>query len=288
MRRGRTSFRTGLVALVAMIAVGGCRSGINYTDPLGPRHASAAPATSSVAMSAAYAVDTLRIVSFNIAYAREVDRAIALLNSEPALGGADIFLLQEMDEQGTRRIADALDAEFVYYAATRASRTGRDFGNAIVSRWPITDDAKLILPHRAFLRGTQRTATAATIHFGDTPVRVYSAHLGTIIEIGADARRDQLGAILDDAARYDHVVVGGDMNSEEIGLLAVAQGFAWATRDGPRTTLIGRLDHIFVRGLVAPDSVASGTVLDARGASDHRPVWAATLVPLATRIPPQP
>ena len=43
---------------------------------------------------------------------------------------------------------------------------------------------------------------------------------------------------------------------------------------GPATTRLGRLDHIFVKGLAAPDSAAAGTVLDVGGASDHLAVWA--------------
>ncbi|MEX1181833.1 MAG: endonuclease/exonuclease/phosphatase family protein [Gemmatimonadota bacterium] len=278
MRRLTAAF----VALIACTATAGCATGFNYTHPLEPRHASDSAAASQTALAA----DTLRVVSFNIAYARHVDRAIELLTSESTLRDADVILLQEMDEDGTRRIAEAVDAEFIYYAAVRASRTGRDFGNAVLSRWPIVEDAKLILPHRAFLRHTQRIATAATIRFGSTLVRVYSVHLGTVIEIGGGARRDQLDAILDDAERYTHVAIGGDMNSHGVGALAAERGFAWPTRDGPRTTLIGRLDHIFLKGLVSPDSLASGTVLDVRDASDHRPVWTVALIP-QTRIPPE-
>jgi hypothetical protein len=46
-----------------------------------------------------------------------VDRAIALLASEPALRGADVLLLQEMNGEATRRIAEALGPWYVYYPA---------------------------------------------------------------------------------------------------------------------------------------------------------------------------
>lgn len=48
---------------------------------------------------------------------------------------------------------------------------------------------------------------------------------------------DQLRAILADAGRYAHVVIGGDMNA-------------------------------------VPDSRAAGTILNVHGASDHLAVWA--------------
>jgi endonuclease/exonuclease/phosphatase (EEP) superfamily protein YafD len=38
--------------------------------------------------------------------------------------------------------------------------------------------------------------------------------------------------------------------------------------------MLGRLDHIFLRGLGTPDSGGAGTVLDSHGSSDHLPIWA--------------
>jgi hypothetical protein len=51
-------------------------------------------------------------------------------------------------------------------------------------------------------------------------------------------------------------------------------GYLWPTEEGPRTIVWGRFDHIFFKGLESPDSLAAGTVLDVRDASDRRPVWA--------------
>jgi endonuclease/exonuclease/phosphatase family metal-dependent hydrolase len=167
---------------------------------------------------------------------------------------------------------------FVYYPATLHLRHKRDFGNAILSRWPVVEDSKIILPHHARLVGTARTATAATIRVGATDVRVYSTHLGTYANITTDQRRAQLRTILEDAADYERVVLGGDMNDAEVGVLAREHGYLWPTEKGPYTALIGRLDHIFVKGLSTPDSAAAGTVLDNRNASDHRPVWALALL----------
>lgn len=259
--------------LLALLLLGGCRTGFDYPDPRGPRYAGAAAA------EARGPVDRLRVVSFNIQYARHVDRAIALLSSEPALRGADVVLLQEMDAPGARRIAEALRMGYVYYPATVRFGTRRDFGNAVLSRWPIESDAKLILPHRSRYTRTQRIATAATLRVGGARVRVYSVHLGTFADVGPGGRGDQLRAVLADAAAYPRVVVGGDLNDHDVGEVAAQAGYAWPTRRGPRTHTLGRLDHIFFRGLTLPDTAASGTVLDVRGASDHHPVWVVGLLP---------
>lgn len=147
-------------------------------------------------------------------------------------------------------------------------------GNAVLSRWPIVEDRKIVLPHVSRFVHTQRTARAATIRVGDVLVQVYSTHLGTMRDLAPAARRDQLRAILADAERYPRVVIGGDMNDAGVGRVARDKGYDWPTERGPATTWLGRLDHMFLKGIAAPASGAAGTVLDVGGASDHLAVWA--------------
>jgi endonuclease/exonuclease/phosphatase family metal-dependent hydrolase len=261
-------------ALAGLCLLAGCRPAWNHLGP-GPRYAAPPPAEAAQRPRG----DTLRLATFNIAYARRVDAATRLLGSDPALRGADVLLLQEMDAAGTRRIAEALGMGYVYYPAIVHQRTHRNFGNAVLSRWPIVEDAKIILPHRSRYAGTQRIAVAATVRVGGTPVRVYSVHLGTVADVGPGARREQMRAVLADAARYPRAVVGGDLNDAAVARVARDAGYAWPTERGPRTMgMLGRVDHILLRGLATPDSAAAGTVLDTRGASDHRPVWAVGLL----------
>lgn len=253
----------------------GCRTGRNYPGTEGPRYAGR-PATYRAVRSSG---DTVRVVSFNIAFGRRADSAIALFRSSPELRDADVILLQEMDAQSTRHVADALGFWYVYYPAIFSLRTRRDFGNAVLSRWPIVEDRKIVLPHVSRYARTQRIATAATLSIGGSSVRVYSTHLSTIADIGTAARRDQLRTILADAERYPHVIVGGDLNSGSVGRVAREMGYAWPTERGPNTTRGARWDHIFLKGLSSPERAAAGTVRDVRGASDHRPVWAIAILP---------
>jgi endonuclease/exonuclease/phosphatase family metal-dependent hydrolase len=213
-------------------------------------------------------------VSFNVEFSQHIDRAIALLETNPALRGADLILLQEMNEQATRQIAAALGLGYIYYPAIYHYRTHQLFGNAILSRWPILEDRKIVLPHVSRFVRTQRTATAATIRLGSSRVRVYSTHLGTPGDVGAGARRDQLRAILKDASQYSRIIIGGDMNDASVGELAREAGYAWPTAHNPPTSRLGRIDHIFLKGVSSPDTLAAGAVLDAGSASDHLPVWA--------------
>ncbi|MEJ2502611.1 MAG: endonuclease/exonuclease/phosphatase family protein [Gemmatimonadota bacterium] len=247
------------------IASSGCHVVTNYPDPVGPRYA-------GTVRDASPPEDTLVVVTFNVEHGERVLRAIEALRADSVTREADIVLLQEMDAAGTRRVAEALAMDWVYYPA-REGRDGDDVGNAVLSRWPIVEDEKLVLPHLAVFGGSQRIATAATVRIGGSTLRVYSVHLATPVNLTPGKREDQLHAVLEDAAAYPRVVIGGDLNSHGLGHGAVERGYAWPTRDGPATVFLFRWDHILHRGLQSPPE-AAGTVLDNRGASDHRPVWA--------------
>ena len=264
-----------LSLLMMLAAVAGCRTGRNYATPEGPRY-TGAPNGDGAALHRG--TDTLRVVSFNIEFALHVDSALAVLRSDPALRGADVLLLQEMNGDATRRVAEGLGMWYVYYPSFFHFRTDRDVGNAVLSRWPIVDDDKIVLPHLSRFVRTQRTATAATIQVGQVRIRVYSTHLGTMGDLAPAARRDQLSAIITDAEPYALVIIGGDLNDVRVGEVAQEQGYDWPTEHGPETTRLGRLDHIFFKGMGLPRRNAAGTVLDVRGTSDHRPVWAVALL----------
>src|SRR5688500_10979959 len=180
--------RMRFYALLAILSLTACRTGLDYPDVGGPRYAGGPASVTADGVEA----DTLRIVSFNIEFALRVDSAIAVLARDSALRGADVVLLQEMDDAGTRRIADSLGMSYRYYPASFNLKYRRDVGNAVLSRWPIVDDSKIVLPHRSRFVFTHRTATATTVRIGDSLVRVYSTHLGTVANIGPEARRNQL------------------------------------------------------------------------------------------------
>jgi endonuclease/exonuclease/phosphatase family metal-dependent hydrolase len=229
------------------------------------------------------------VVSFNVAHAIEIDRAIVVLRETPQLRGADVVALQEMDAPGTERIARALGMNAVYFPSGVHPKHRRDFGCAVLSPWPLEEPRKLVLPHGARVTGLRRAAASAVVVRGDERVRVYSVHLPSPLAVSGASRKEQLRVLAADAAAEEGpVVVAGDFNSHaKVEELARA-GFAWVTReagDTARFKLFGiplaglSYDHILARGLEASgESGAVGVVEDNRGASDHRPVWA-VLVP---------
>lgn len=266
--------RLPTAALLAAALAVGCARGFNYVGP-GPRYAGGQPRAAGTGTVARAAADprVIRVVTFNVYHATRVDSSIALLRQTAELQDADVLALQETDAPATARIAQALGMAYVYYPATRHPRYHRDFGNAVLSRWPIVADQKVVLPHLGRFRRTARTATAVTIALGGTAVRVYSVHLGTKGEIGPRARRNQVRAVLDDAAPHPYVIVLGDMNSHGIGESLQAAGYAWPTAHNPRTLAFGNWDHVFLKGLAPANRRPSGVVADSRTASDHRAVW---------------
>src|SRR5688500_15153560 len=156
--------RRALAATAIALAVG-CAPAINYTDRSGPRYAG------SHAGLTAVDPDALRVVTFNIKYGRQAAAAADLLRTHERLAGADVIALQEMDEAGTELIARALSLNYVYYPAAVHPVAGHNFGNAVLSRWPLTDDVKIVLPHRGRLRKAVRIAVGATMHVpGREPV----------------------------------------------------------------------------------------------------------------------
>ena len=262
-------------ALLFILAVGACRTGRNYPDPAEPRYGGAAVSVAAPVSRG----DTLRIVSFNIEYARETRRAIRILKSAPNLRDADVILLQEMNGPAAKMVADSLGMHYVYYPAIYNRIVRRDIGNAILSRWPIVEDAKLILPSRSRYAKTQRIATATTIQVGSRRVRVYSTHFGTPADLGREGREAQLDAIIANAAAYPFVVIGGDMNSRDIGRVARDRGYMWPTDTIPKSNLAGRIDHFFLRGVLIPDSAGAGTVRVPSTVSDHSAIWIRAVLP---------
>ena len=253
-----------LVSLCAGVVLG-CRTGRNYPDAISPRYTGTATPLAEPSHH-----DTLRVVSYNIEFSQEVQRAIRELKNHPSMRQADVLLLHEMTAPAAKTIADSLRMSFVYYPTIYNKIFRRDVGNAVLSRWPILDDAKLILPAHSRYAKTQRTATAATIRFRDQDIRVYSTHLGTAADLGRAGREEQLGFIMKDAERYPRVVLGGDMNSADVGTIAEAAGYEWLTKKIDKSNAFGRLDHIFTRGF-AP--IGAGTVVTPPNISDHRPIW---------------
>jgi endonuclease/exonuclease/phosphatase family metal-dependent hydrolase len=258
---------TALLVALPLLLGTGCKTAQNYLDPAGPVYRGSSGVVSP-------GDPDLRIVTFNIAYALEVDRAIDAFTHHPALRDADVVVLQEMDAPGTEKIARALGMSYVYYPVSLNPKYGRDFGNAILSPWPIEESRKILLPHKSRILQQGRAAVAARVRVADRVFQVYCVHLGSPFGASPGDRRRQAAVVLADARQVtDPVIVAGDFNSHGIGDRFLAEGFDWPTRDVGNSVRGFSFDHIFVRGLKTT-AVEAGVAREVKDASDHRPVWA--------------
>jgi endonuclease/exonuclease/phosphatase family metal-dependent hydrolase len=226
------------------------------------------------------------VVTFNLKWGQEVDRAVELLSRPGPLRDADLVVLQEMDEAGTARVARALGYRYVYVPSAVHPVPNRDFGVALLSPWPLEAPRKLLLPHANATRGMRRSAAVATLRSPLGPVLVYGVHLESPLGALGRVRRDQARAVLADAqAHPGAVVVAGDFNGRTGPRELARAGFAWPTEPVTNTAGPFDFDHVLARGMCAAGPDAAGASDGAAGTSDHDPVWA-VLVPCRASADP--
>jgi endonuclease/exonuclease/phosphatase family metal-dependent hydrolase len=223
----------------------------------------------------------IKVITFNIKFAENIDQAYRELTRIEDLNLADIIFLQEMDDKGTRFIAEKMEYNYLYYPAT-VHRHNKNFGNAILSKWVLKDELKIILPWAHPINHQIRIAVAATVFINQKPVRLYSIHT-EVAMLDLERRLDQVKTVINSIPdSIHHVIIGGDFNTMDnhdlIRLQSLMQqaDFHRATETIPYTFKIGpfdliqlNLDHIFIRGLVVKQV---GFINDSE-ASDHLPVW---------------
>ncbi|MGI9612411.1 MAG: endonuclease/exonuclease/phosphatase family protein [Acidimicrobiales bacterium] len=231
----------------------------------------------------------LKVVTWNIRHGYDIEQAIDELETNVRLRGADALFLQEMDREGTAAVAEALRLHHAYAAAGVHYRTDRDFGNAVLSPWPLVDREVIELPHKAVIRGQHRLAVKAIARIGNSEITLCTTHT-EIPSLGRRKRDDQVAALCRAADQWptELAVIGGDFNTISArGVRSLAtrfktHGFDHVSTDAISTLRrVGRnftLDHVFARGL---QSIESGV---ARGVntSDHDPVWVELIGPEST------
>jgi endonuclease/exonuclease/phosphatase family metal-dependent hydrolase len=283
--------RSLLVAVLSALApLAACRSIENYEELEEPVYRGqysdgvSSENGTPIEDGAPFSNGEIKVVTWNIAFADQIEQAIKEFQEFEALQRADIILLQEMDEEGVEAIALALRYDYVYYPASIHSHHEENFGNAVLSKWPISDSEKLILPHRNPKNDQIRVAVKALISVEDVEVPVYSVHTETFW-LSESKRGEQLDYLAEAIEpKYNFVIIGGDFNTLTPGSVKALEermtqaGFERASAGaGPTVEVVGvsaTLDHLFVRGF----SASEGGVWADTEASDHAPLWV-TLTP---------
>ena len=247
-----------------------------YNNPKGPRF------VGMIAKEPRGFDGEVKVVTYNVKLGKNIEQTIYELDNVPELKGADVIFMQEMDPGGVNDIASHLNYNFVYYPAALHSTHEKDFGNAILSKWPIKDYEKVILPHEHPIRKMHRIAVFATLRLGELDVLTCCVHTEIYI-LGPEKKLEQVKAVVQNISENQpYVIVGGDFNTdieyqiEEMERVFGNAGFERATKGIGATQQIDPLglikfefDHIFVRGF---EVVGAGKVKEAK-ASDHIPVW---------------
>lgn len=227
-----------------------------------------------------------RFVSYNVNFMKRLDVVLNDLRTIDALQNPDFILLQEATgvpggkENGVEVLARALRMNFVFGPAMVFGK--QDYGNAILSRWPIGEFRKALLPLSPAENCNQRAAVGATAWIDGKPLQVFSVHLSVRFPDSLDDEASRAAQLLPALQLMDQhselpTFMSGDFNNvnrsgwARVLALIEEHGFAEANLT-PGWTLRGlylKLDHAFVRGL---ERMTDGTEWNARG-SDHVPIW---------------
>jgi endonuclease/exonuclease/phosphatase family metal-dependent hydrolase len=265
----------GFSILIAILVIVALKTPAeNYIDPAGPIY------IGSYATEQNSFKGRLKVISWNLNFARQIDEAIHALQNADELRDADIILLQEMDETGIEKIAQSLGYNYVYYPAAIHRRHNRLFGNAILSKWPLSDPKKIILSSSFGGLKHNRIAVRTQIDIDAIRMAAYSVHLDMIWMLPGQ-NNTQLDVLVSEVGKENGAaVVGGDFNSWSsgsikmlderfgaIGLLRVSQG------TGNTLETFGGLklatDHIFASDGKAHEAGAWHNY----DISDHAAVW---------------
>lgn len=232
---------------------------------------------------------TLTVLSFNIHHAAGEDGVFDLdrLAREIRRTHADVIGLQEVDRHYGERsewtdqpaeLARRLGMHVVYGAnldlePPAAGRPRRQYGTAILSRYPILEWQNTLLP-KGRPTEEQRGLLAAVVNVNGVKVRAMTTHLQ---HDSADSRLLQSKVVADAVvASREPVVLTGDLNAvptaPEVTMLTAHLRDNGNAFTYPADAPTARIDYVLTDGLPLFSAVLPTE------ASDHRPVLAAIVV----------
>jgi endonuclease/exonuclease/phosphatase family metal-dependent hydrolase len=185
-----------------------------------------------------------------------------------------------LDDQ-LQELSKALEMRHIAYGAEHRFRVG-GYGNAILSRFPLTDSARIDLTiGRRKQRGLVKTRAHAKLEHGTRSVVAFNLHLG----LSGSERATQLERFLE-CHPFAHlhkdtpIVVGGDFNDVWASLgqrFLEPAGFVRAGKllpTFPAALPLRPLDGLWIRGGISVISAHPLRAGLAASASDHLPIVA--------------
>jgi endonuclease/exonuclease/phosphatase family metal-dependent hydrolase len=229
------------------------------------------------------------VVSFNIHHGAGVDGSVDLDRVASAIRatGADIVGLQEVDRHFDQRsqyqdqveeLAERLDMHSAFGASIdldppAAGRPRRQYGNAVLSRFPITSHTTTLLP--ASDTSEPRAALTATIDAPGGPVEVVVSHLSVDPDQERQEQAAALSELIGDMPERTIVLLDANASPDSPTLAALLGPMvdAWRVGSGNGYTQAAddprrRIDFV----LTSPDLEPVSAQVADTDASDHRPV----------------
>lgn len=218
-----------------------------------------------------------RLMTYNVHQGFDEGNVAALDRIAEVIGAEspDVVVLQEVvrgwmiteQHDVLTVLAERLGMAYVFGPAI-----GDAYGNAVLSRLPLTDVRYIAYPRQAALRHQPRGA----ILFRVSDVLVIATHLDHIAG-ASDVRQGQVRAILDAWAGERPAIVAGDLNAlpgtPEMQMLEAAGFTDLARADGadqptsPSAEPRNRIDYVWGVGVSGSQAHTVAST-----ASDHRPV----------------
>jgi len=214
----------------------------------------------------------LRFITFNIRHALGLDEQIDLKRviSVIADSYADVVALQEVDRYMSRsgnidqaaEIARELQMEWRYAASLRHGRS--EYGNAILSRYPIEEDEVIFFPGEK----ERRSLLNVKLRTDKGTMWALTTHLG----VTERDRARQMPMLMTQLAKVkSKAILMGDFNMESNHpLMQRIVGLGWKELEQGCATVIGggTIDHLFIQGIECGYKVYTIPT----EASDHNPV----------------
>ncbi len=231
----------------------------------------------------------LRILSYNIHHGEGVDGKLDLERIAGVVIGceADVVAVQEVDlgVERSRRINQprelALLTKLEHFVFGKTiDHQGGEYGNLVLSRFPITDSRLLRFPNTA--GAEQRGAVEAEISPpGGTTFRLFATHLDFGRQEASEADRQGAIRMVNERVQATGLpaVFAGDFNCmpDSKTITTVRENWLQTNTANAFTTPVAKptrqIDFLFVRPQ-ARWKVIEVRVLDEAVASDHRPILA--------------
>jgi endonuclease/exonuclease/phosphatase family metal-dependent hydrolase len=256
----------------------------------------AALATAVLGQSPARTPLRVRVLTYNIHHAEGVDKMLDLDRIARVIRSAepDLVALQEVDRRATRTKSVDQPAELSRLTGLAVTfgpnipLQGGDYGNAVLSRWPIARSVNHRLPNvdAGEQRGVLEVHVTAS-GFAE-PIVLWATHFD---HRGNDAERRASAAAIEALVGQQPAVptlLAGDLNDVPASPTLTALSVQW-TRSNPAVipTIPAakpsrQIDYVLFRPVDRWRAVET-RVLDEAVASDHRPVLAVLdLMPAGT------